>query len=75
MPSSVVLDTFGYPDSVEDIQNQGKLLYYLQEYNKAIVRTGEMFHFFLNLFVFWFLVSLYLFFNVLKTKNTPSKIA
>jgi hypothetical protein len=75
MPSTPVLNSFGYPTSVEDIQNQEKLLYYLQEFNKAIVRIDEVVRFFLNLFVGWFLVSLYLFFDVLRTRNTLSKDA
>lgn len=47
LPQIPVLSTFGYPKSTTDIQNTELLLGYLQDYNKAIVRTTQVVHTFL----------------------------
>ncbi|MEI6946449.1 hypothetical protein V9K67_04545 [Paraflavisolibacter sp. H34] len=59
LPSTPSLSTFGYPDSIADIDTSEKTLHLLQSYNRAIVRTTESFHWFLFLFVWWFLTSLF----------------
>jgi hypothetical protein len=52
LPSTPALSTFGYPDAASEINAPGSLLHLLQEYNRAIVRTTEVVHWFLFLFVF-----------------------
>lgn len=60
LPSTPSLKSFGYPESVSEIKADTKILYLFQEYNKAIVRTTEVVQWFLFLFVWWFLLSLFL---------------
>jgi hypothetical protein len=48
------LSTFGYPETVEEIATQEKVLKLLQRYNKAIVRTTEVLHWLLFISIFWF---------------------
>jgi hypothetical protein len=52
LPSTPVLSTFGYPGVGSAITAPGSLLHLLQDYNRAIVRTTEVLHWFLFLFVF-----------------------
>ena len=59
LPVTPVLSTFGYPQSVDDIQTPKRLLYYLQSNNKAVVRTTEVLSWFLFIFVWWFLAAFY----------------
>ena len=59
LPLTPTLSTFGYPDDVSEIRSDVKLLHLLQEYNKAIVRTTEAFRWFLFLFIWWFLTTLW----------------
>jgi hypothetical protein len=59
LPSTPSLRTFGYPIDVAAIKGEAKVLHLLQEYNKAIVRTTEVLQWFLFLFIWWFLVTLY----------------
>ncbi len=39
LPSTPSLSTFGYPEKLSDIKTDEKVLHYLQEYNRALVRT------------------------------------
>ena len=57
LPTTPVLSTFGYPTTEGDIQSASRLLKYLQDYNKAIVRTTQVVHWFIFVFVWWFLTS------------------
>src|SRR5262245_48793402 len=50
LPSTPVLSSFGYPQTVQQISEPVRLLALLQEYNRAIVRTTEV----LSLFIFMF---------------------
>lgn len=59
LPQTPVLRTFGSPDSENDIRSTASLLRYLQDYNRAIVRTTEVLHWFLFVFVWWFVNTLY----------------
>jgi hypothetical protein len=59
LPQTPVLSTFGFPQSVEDIQSPRRLLQYLQDYNKALVRTISVLHWFIFVFVWWFLTAIY----------------
>jgi len=59
LPSTPVLSTFGYPKTVEDIQSAKHLLQYLQDYNKALVRTIMILNWFTLVFICWFLSSIY----------------
>src|SRR5882672_3343096 len=42
LPYTPVLGTFGYPKSIEDVKTPELVLRYLQDYNKALVRTTEV---------------------------------
>lgn len=59
LPQTPVLSTFGFPQSVEDIQSAKHLLQYLQDYNRALVRTTSVLHWFIFVFVWWFLTAIY----------------
>lgn len=59
LPITPALSTFGYPESTEDIRSLERLLDYLQRYDRALVRTTEVLHWFLFVFVWWFLAALY----------------
>lgn len=59
LPSTPSLSTFGFPDTVKEIQSNDQLLNYLQEYNHAIVRTTRVVHWFIFIFVWWFLAAVY----------------
>jgi hypothetical protein len=59
LPPTPSLKTFGYPQDVSAIKSDANVLHLFQEYNKAIVRTTEVLQWFLFLFIWWFLVTLY----------------
>ena len=59
LPSTPSLKTFGYPEDISVIKRDKDILRLLQEYNKAIVRTTEVLQWFLFLFVWWFLTTLF----------------
>jgi hypothetical protein len=58
LPTTPVLETFGYPNNISDIKLETDVLHLFQQYNKAIVRTTEVVSWFLFLFVWWFLANL-----------------
>lgn len=70
LPSTPSLKTFGYPENVSAIKEDANILRLLQEYNKAIVRTTEVLQWFLFLFIWWFLTTL---FGIAKTYKPGSK--
>ncbi|PZR20618.1 MAG: hypothetical protein DI539_10370 [Flavobacterium psychrophilum] len=57
LPSTPSLSTFGYPETIEDINSQEKILKILQGQNKAIVRTTETIQWTLFILTFWILVA------------------
>jgi hypothetical protein len=59
LPMTPTLSTFGYPENVEQIDSPEKTLRYLQEMNRALVRTIDVLHLFLFLFIWIFLASIY----------------
>jgi len=59
LPMTPVLSTFGYPKSEGDIQTTTLLLNYLQDYNKALVRTTSVLYWFIFVFVWWFITSFF----------------
>jgi hypothetical protein len=59
LPQTPVLSTFGFPQSVEDIQSPKRLLQYLQDYNRALVRTTSVLHWLIFVFVWWLLTAIY----------------
>ena len=61
IPVTSVLRTSDYPKSVENIQSAGELLEILQSYNRALVRTTAALHWFVLVFVAWFLLNTYRF--------------
>jgi len=64
-PLAPPLSTFGYPETVADIQDAEQLLRYLQQYNRALVTNLHAFSWFLYIFAFWFLSSIYGFAKVI----------
>jgi phosphate/sulfate permease len=61
LPQTPTLSTFGYPKSIEDIQTPKQMLYYLQWYNHALVKTIYVLYWFIFTFVVWFLSAVYTF--------------
>ncbi len=61
LPTTPALETFGYPETISDIQNNSQVLRLLQDYNKAIVRTTNVLHWFLFGFIFFFMTNIYLY--------------
>jgi hypothetical protein len=59
LPSTPSLQTFGYPEDISAIKRDAKVLNLFQEYNKAIVRTTEVLQWFLFLFIWLFLTTLF----------------
>lgn len=59
LPQTSSLSTFGYPETVDDINSQEKILKILQGQNKAIVRTTETVHWMLFILTFWIIVAVY----------------
>lgn len=57
LPSTPSLSSFGYPETVEDINSQEKILKLLQGQNKAIVRTTETVQWMLFILAFWILAA------------------
>jgi uncharacterized membrane protein len=68
LPVTPSLSTFGYPEDIAAIQEDKKLLYLLQTYNKALVRTTEVLHWFLFTFIWFFLATIINVTNILKSK-------
>lgn len=70
LPNVAVLGSFGYPTEVNNIQDPALLLTYLQNYNKAIVRTTQVVQMFLLFFAALFLATLYILSSeLIKTKT------
>lgn len=61
LPTTPALETFGYPETVSDIKTDSQILRLLQDYNKAIVRTANVLHWFLFGFIFFFMTNIYLY--------------
>ncbi|WKW45819.1 hypothetical protein P3875_08480 [Myroides sp. JBRI-B21084] len=61
LPNTPVLETFGYPETTNDIKTDIQLLKLLQDYNKAIVRTTDVLKWFLFGFVWFFTTNIYLY--------------
>lgn len=73
LPMTPSLSTFGYPDTVEEIQPAERLLEHLQSYNRALVRTIQVLHWFMFVFVGWFLTAIYAFTKTFgHATNVPS---
>ncbi|MGV3527266.1 MAG: hypothetical protein ACO1OO_00065 [Flavisolibacter sp.] len=68
LPSTPVLKSFGYPETVAEIRSDEKLLYFLQEYNKAPVATAVVTERFFFYFLWWFLPATFLLLRVMKVK-------
>ena len=59
LPQTSSLGSFGYPNDISAINTDEKVLHHFQWYNKAIVRTAEVLRWFLFLFTWWFLATLF----------------
>ena len=77
IPMTAVLRTPDFPNSVENIQSAGQLLEVLQAHNRALVRTTAALHWFVLVFVAWFLLNTYRFckavVNALSEKGSERK--
>jgi hypothetical protein len=69
LPFTASLSTFGYPETVEDINSQKKVLHLFQKYNKAITRTTDALYWLLFTFTFWFVASMYQFMKILMVNR------
>jgi hypothetical protein len=74
LPTTPVLSTFGYPTTEADIQSASKLLKYLQDYNKAIVRTTQVVHWFIFVFIWWFLTSFFWFSKAIAAQRGEPRL-
>ena len=73
LPSTPTLETFGYPESVYDIKTESQILKLLQDYNKAIVRTTDIFRWFLFGFIWFFMTNIYLYATHRENEFNPKK--
>ena len=73
LPSTPTLETFGYPESVYDIKTESQILKLLQDYNKAIVRTTDIFRWFLFGFIWFFMTNIYLYTTHRENEFNPKK--
>ena len=75
LPHTAVLSTFGYPGTLnrllpgEDVLPGTDVLTYLQEYNRALVRTIQVLFWFIFVFVWWFLLGLLEFSKIINEIN------
>jgi hypothetical protein len=69
---SATLSSFGFPRFVDQIEKPERLLAYLQEYNRALVRTSEVLYWFIFAFVWWFLAGTY---SIVKSLGAIEKTA
>jgi hypothetical protein len=69
LPITPSLSTFGYPDTVDQVDTPKEVLKYLQEYNKAIVKTTEVIHWLLFIFTFWFITAFHGLIKALKANR------
>jgi len=68
LPSTPVLSSFGYPQTLQQISEPALMLKLLQEYNRAIVRTIDVLSWFIFLFVFVLVGSTV---TIISTMNIP----
>jgi len=61
IPITPVLGALGYAKSAESIRSPEALASVLQTYNSALVRTAAALHWFILVFVAWFLLNTYRF--------------
>lgn len=73
VPATPVLETFGYPETVADIQTQAQILKYLQDYNKVIVKTTDILRWFLFGFIWFFMSNIYLYTTYREKEFNPKK--
>lgn len=73
LPITPVLSTFGYPKSEGDIQTTKLLLNYLQDYNKALVRTTSVLYWFIFIFVWWFITAFFDFTRAITAVEANNK--
>lgn len=71
VPSTPTLETFGYPETVNDIKTDGQILKLLQDYNKTIVRTAEVLRWFLFGFIWFFMTNIYLYTTYRENEFNP----
>jgi hypothetical protein len=73
LPITPSLSTFGFPDTVSDIDSNEQLLLYLQEYNQAVVRTTQVLYWFIFIFVWGLQATLYSFLKTFKSIKMKEK--
>lgn len=73
LPRTFVLSTFGFPKSEGDIQTTKLLLKYLQDYNKALVRTTSVLYWFIFVFGSLFINSVFDFARAITAIDSNNK--
>jgi hypothetical protein len=68
-PTTVALGKFGYPHDASDIQSTENLLQLLQMYNKALVQTADVVHWFIFMFASWLIASAQAIYCLRKQKD------
>ncbi len=61
LPSTPSLSTFGYPANVQAVSQPPLLLRFLQDQNRALVRTTQVVYWLLFVMVWWFISAVYSF--------------
>lgn len=59
LPGTAFLSTFEYPADLGAVSQPQRLLFLLQDYNRALVRTTEALYWVLFIIVWWFLTAVY----------------
>lgn len=75
IPSTPTLETFGYPETLNDIKSDEQILKLLQDYNRAIVRTTEVLKWFLFGFIWFFMTNIYLYATHRENEFNPKNKA
>lgn len=74
LPITPALSTFGYPRTPNDVQSTESLLRYLQDYNQALVRTTQVLSYFIFVFVWWFIATLFDLSKILSATVSKTRI-
>lgn len=69
LPSTAVLKSFGYPNGIEDIATDEKILDILQEYNSAIARTTDVLYNFIFFTAVWLISNFFTYTRLSKIKD------
>lgn len=73
LPTTPTLETFGFPESANDIKTDQQILKLFQDYNKALVRTIEVVNWFLFGFIWFFMTNIYLYATHRENEFNPQQ--